>query len=246
MIAKQASSLVSLFNENVLKKTLRVTSCINCITDESDTFLYKLIENSTFNKKEVVIFKNEESEKDLKSLTIVDNGVKYLFGENIFSEDIFKSKHNQKVLKMASLMNENDFKNLDFMIIDVTSIFENFVSKILKISDNILILANTTQESLKKVISKFNSMNLKDTEKFDIIFINKNNYGNFDLRKHLIDFKEIIEKNFNVNLKVSSLVLNGFSNIEMYKIGEKIYIDSLSNMTSKNMNFFDFVINILN
>ncbi len=48
----------------------------------------------------------------------------------------------------------NNLKNLDLILIDATDIFQEVHSKISKISDNILILANTTQDSLNEIIEK--------------------------------------------------------------------------------------------
>lgn len=125
MIANQLNSLMSLLKRDSLQKTLRVVSLIDCTIKEDNIFLGKLVENMRFKNEEVIVFKdNENDNNDLKSITIVNNNIKYLFGQNIFSEDIFKSKYNQEILRTSSVMNDGEFKDLNFIIIDATNIFK--------------------------------------------------------------------------------------------------------------------------
>ena len=244
MIANQLNLLMSLLKRDSLQKTLRVVSLIDCTIKEDNIFLRKLVENMRFKNEEVIVFKdNENDNNDLKSITIVNNNIKYLFGQNIFSEDIFKSKYNQEILRTSSVMNDGEFKDLNFIIIDATNIFKKFISKILKISDNILILADTSEESFKKIVSNFHDEKLCG-EKIDVVLINNNE--DLDWQKYFENFKKNVKNICKIDVKILDLILKEFSNIELYKTGEKIYLSSMTKEDGKNSNFFDFILNILN
>ena len=100
-------------------------------------------------------------------------------------DDIFKSKYNQEILKISGLMNEQQFKNLDLILIDATDIFQEVHSKISKISDNILILANTTQDSLNEIIEKIGYGKLSGQE-VQIILVNDGH--DLDWQNYFEDF----------------------------------------------------------
>lgn len=241
---KQLNSLVNLLKSRSLQKTLRVLSFVDCTIKESDVFIYKLVSNIKNNHNEIIVLKDSENDMNYsKSMSIINANITYLLTENIFTQDIFKSKYNQEVLKISSLMNEDEFKNLEMVIFNATDIFEEFISKILRISDNILILADTSEESLKKVISKLSKDVLKE-KTFDVIMLGDNKNLNWD--EYSKNFKEKIKKACEVEINIFDIVVDDNSNIDLYKIGEKLYLHSLTNLESKNKNFFDFIVNILN
>ena len=242
MIAHQTNLLSSLLERRVLQKTLKVVSFVNCLEDEEDIFLRKVIKNLEENNRQVVIFKNNEDEKFLKSINVIDNGVKYLISKNLFSDDVFKSKFNQEILKTTSVMNEDEFKNLNLIMLDATSLFKEYMSKILKISDNIFILANTSEDSLNKIISFCKECRL-DGQHIEMILIDSERKRN--LQNYLKNLKSRIKGVCNVEIKIFSLILNQSLNTELYKVGEKIYTDTIIRSDGKNANFFDFIINIL-
>lgn len=140
-------------------------------------------------------------------------------------------------------MNDGEFKDLNFIIIDATNIFKKFISKILKISDNILILADTSEESFKKIVSNFHDEKLCG-EKIDVVLINNNE--DLDWQKYFENFKKNVKNICKIDVKILDLILKEFSNIELYKTGEKIYLSSMTKENGKNSNFFDFILNILN
>lgn len=243
MVASQLNSLINLLKGDSLQKILRVVSLIDCTIEGDNIFLRKIIENMILKGKHIVVFRDEENTNNIKSINIIENNIKYLFGQNIFSDDIFKSKYNQEILKISSVMNDEEFKNLDFILLDATNIFKKNISKILKISDNILILANTSEESFKNIISNFRDINL-DNKTVNLVLINDNK--KLDWQKYLHDFKENIKNICDINIEILDLILDESSDVELYRTGEKIYLSSMSGENSKNANFFDFILNILN
>lgn len=243
MVAGQLNSLINLLKGNSLQKTLRVVSLIDCTIEGDNIFLRKIIENMILKGKDIVVFRDEENTNNLKSINIIENNIKYLFGQNIFSDDIFKSKYNQEILKISSVMNDEEFKNLDFILLDATNIFKKNISKILKISDNILILANTSEESFKNIILNFQDIKLDD-KTVNLVLINDNK--KLDWQKYFHDFKENIKNICDINIEILDLILDESSDVELYRTGEKIYLSSMSGEKSKNANFFDFILNILN
>lgn len=242
MIAGQLIQLANLLEGKSLQKKLKVVSLIDCTIEGDNIFLRKIIENIISKGKNVVVLRNEENSNDLKSINIIENNFKYLFCQNLFSNDIFKSKYNQEILKMSSVMNDMEFKNLDFILFDATNIFKKNVSKFLKISDNILILANTSDESLKKVVLNFQDGRFKN-EKVNIVLID--NKGDLDCGKYFDYFKKNIKDICDIDIEILDLISEKFSVIELYKTGEKIYLNSMKE-ESKNTDFFNFVLNILN
>ncbi len=241
---EQLNSLVNLLKSKSLQKTLKVLSFVDCTIKEPDVFIHKLVYNIKKNHKEVIVLKNNENNTNhSKSMSIIDANITYLLTENIFTQDIFKSKYNQEILKISSLMNEDEFKNLEMVIFNSTNIFDEFTSKILKISDNILILADTSEESLKKVISKLSNDMLKG-QTFNVIMLGDNKNLNWDeySKNFIYKIKQICE----VEINIFDIVMNHNSNIDLYKTGEKLYLHNITNSESKNKNFFDFIVNILN
>lgn len=242
MIANQINLLSSLLERSSLQKTLKVVSYINCIDDNEDFFLRKVIKNIEENNREVVILKDKEDDDFLKSINIVDNGIKYILGRNLFNQDIFKSKFNQEILKTSSVINEQEFKNLDLLMIDSTSIFKDYMSKILKISDNIFFLVNTSEDSLNKIISFCKECDLSG-QSIDVILIDSEK--KYNLQNYLMNLKSKIKNVCNVEINIFSLILDESLNTELYKVGEKIYSDTVIKNSGKNANFFDFIINVL-
>lgn len=243
MIGSQANSLVSLLRSlSALQKTLRVIGFINCSDNDNETVL-DVINKSLLRSKETLIFRDlRDDNYEGKSIKFIEKDVKKLIGKNIFSDDIFKSKYNQEILKISGLMNEQQFKNLDVILIDSTDIFQEFHSKISKISDNILILANTTQDSLNGIIEKIGCGKLSGQE-VQIILINDEH--DLDWQSYFTNFTKIISEKCNVNFKILDLIDKKFLDIELYKIAEKIYLNTITSDGSKNSNFLDFIINVL-
>lgn len=243
MVANQVSSLISLLrSKSTLQKTLRVISFINCMDNHYYNFL-ELIVKEILLTKEVIIFKDIYEEHMSKSITIVDKDVRYLLGKNIFCDDIFKSKYNQDILKIAGVMSEHEFKSLDSVIIDATSIIKKFPSKISKISDNILILANTSQDSLNDIIDKVGYGKLSGQE-VQIIFINDDN--DLDWQYYFENFEKNVRSKCDVDLKIMDIIDKRFFSVDLYKLSERVYLNSVNNEVSKSSNFLDFIINILN
>ena len=243
MIGDQANSLVSLLRSlSALQKTLRVIGFINCSDNDNETVL-DVINRSLLQSRETVIFKDlRDDSYEGKSIKFIEKDVKKLIGRNIFLDDIFKSKYNQEILKISGLMNEQQFKNLDLILIDATDIFQEVHSKISKISDNILILANTTQDSLNEIIEKIGCGKLSGQE-VQIILVNDGH--DLDWQNYFEDFIKIISEKCGVNFKILDLINKEFLNIELYKIAEKIYLNTVRGDGSKNSNFLDFIINVL-
>ena len=226
MIGDQANSL------SALQKTLRVIGFINCSDNDNETVL-DVINRSLLQSRETVIFKDlRDDSYEGKSIKFIEKDVKKLIGRNIFLDDIFKSKYNQEILKISGLMNEQQFKNLDLILIDATDIFQEVHSKI----------SNTTQDSLNEIIEKIGYGKLSGQE-VQIILVNDGH--DLDWQNYFEDFIKIISEKCGVNFKILDLINKEFLNIELYKIAEKIYLNTVRGDGSKNSNFLDFIINVL-
>lgn len=243
MIGSQASSLVSLLRSvSALQKTLQVIGFINC-TDNDNEALLDVIGKSISQSKESVIFRdfNDENHGD-KCIKFVEGETNKLIGRNIFSDNIFKSKYNQEILKISGFMSEQQFKNLDLILLDTTHIFEQVYSKISKISDNILILANNTEDSLNRITEKIGYEKLSGQE-VQIILINDTQ--DLDWKNYFENLTDVLTKKCGVKFKILDLIDKKFLNIDLYRIAEKIYLNTINEYGSKNSNFLDFIINVL-
>lgn len=239
----QASSLRSLLKNNVLQKTVKVVSYIDCFSKPSNLFSHKICENMSLNNREAVVFIDDINE-DLneKKINVVDNGIKYIYSTNILSDDIFKSKFNQEILRKCSLLSESEFKNLDFIMVNVKNIFDISISKILNFSDKFLIFCDTSIESLDKVKSLFDGKDFRN-RKFYLIL--KQYEKNSDWSEWFLSLKEEMYDLSGAEIEILDLLPDKFSNIELFKTTERIFIKSVEESTSKNLSFFDFIVNSL-
>lgn len=243
MISGQVNSLKGILkSSSALQKILQVISIINFSQEDINEIFEMIFKNMDYVKNRIIFKDYEEQECDLKYIGVVENDIKYVIGKNILSDDVFKSKHNQEILRISGSMNEYDFKNLNGIFVDATNIVHKFLPKILKISDNILILANTIEDSLDRIIYELSNENWVGQD-VQIIFINNKN--DLNLKAFFDAFKERVELRSMANIEVLGIINKNYKNIGLPNIIEKAYLKSLNKDGFKNINFLDFVINML-
>ncbi len=243
MVSSQVNSLRGILKgKSALQNFLKVTSIIDFSNEDFSKIIKSIFDRSTYCGNMVLFKDYEDASVNTKSLAMLENNVKYLIGKNVFSSDIYKSKHNQEVLKVAGVMAKEELKDLKSIFIDATTMLEKFSSKILKISDNILILANTIEDNLDKIINEFSSEKW-DGQGVQIIFINKDidlEWQNFFKR-----FEEKVSSKCNVDFNILGIINEKTIDTDIPCIIEKSYLDSIVTNNPKNLNFLDFIINTL-
>lgn len=243
MISSQANSLRGILrSSSALQKVLQVTSIINFSNEDMNSIFELIFKNMNYVKNRIIFKDHDEEESDLKYIGIVENDIRYVIGKNILSEDVFKSKHNQEVLKISGSMNEYELKSLNGIFIDATNLVHKFLSKILKISDNILILANTIEDSLDRISHELKGERWSGQD-VQIIFINDKK--DLELNAFLRSFREKVEFESMTHVKILGILDGRWKNRDLPNLIEKCYLMSLSREDFKNLNFLDFVINMM-